>query len=87
MRAGNFLGCGTAVSCNLRGNETVPVKLRVAGVVSLRAQAVSSQAQDMKSGSGNEKPGAGRAFDALKFRARHIASSDRLTSRALQSDA
>src|SRR5262245_14632266 len=60
-------GCGTAISCNTRGNETMPVKLRIMCVVSLIAQKVSSQAQDTKACFENEKARLKRGhFDALK---------------------
>jgi hypothetical protein len=54
MRDTVVSGCGTAIYCNLRGSEAIPVELRMC-ILSLRAQQVSSQAQNAKSSFGNEK--------------------------------
>src|SRR5215475_1019950 len=87
MLAGIVWGCGAAVSCNLRGNETVPVELRIMDLCRYEHKMCRRKHRIWKAASEMKKPGAGRAFGAFKFCARHIASGDRLTSRALQSDA
>jgi succinylglutamate desuccinylase len=60
MRDGAVSGCGTAISCNVRGNETAPVELR-------DKPTMTSRAKSAKPESDTKKPGSSRAFDAHKF--------------------
>jgi hypothetical protein len=60
MQDGDISGCGTAISCNARGNETNPVKLRVTQVKAIVARGTKTSKTCFKNEKARLEPGFSR---------------------------